>query len=96
MEKSNTPITGDDDKLKAKLAARKEFRTKQKASPKQVKTPVNKKEYVKKLVMYNEAPWGVKVKWEGGGELPKELEGSWTSRAFAQRAMDSYMTSRDS
>ena len=34
------------------------------------------------------------VYYEGGGEVPKVLQGRWTSPFFAQRAIDTYLTTR--
>jgi hypothetical protein len=36
----------------------------------------------------------VSIKWEGGGQLPKELQGLFTSTMDAQRAIDIYEQNR--
>lgn len=37
----------------------------------------------------------LKVYFEGGGEVPKELSGVYTSNRMAQAAIDAYLVKRD-
>lgn len=48
---------------------------------------------VKELVTYTIGNL-YKLKWAGGGELPKALTGSYTSEAAALKAGDAYIASR--
>lgn len=34
------------------------------------------------------------IYYEGGGEVPKVLQGRWTSHFFAERAIETYLTTR--
>ena len=36
------------------------------------------------------------IHFDNGGELPKELGGVYTSRVYAQRAINTYLIKRDS
>ena len=74
--------------MKARKDERLAIREKQKEKKVEPKLPE------KELVIYNAGVLGCKVKWGGGGELPKRLSGSWTSRALAQREINQYLISR--
>lgn len=52
-----------------------------------------KKELV--IVMSTLAPGCYTVKYAGGGELPKELNQSWTHKDMAQKAINDYLEKRD-
>lgn len=36
-----------------------------------------------------------RIKWAGGGEMPKELSGLYTSLPAAKKAADEYLNKRD-
>lgn len=44
----------------------------------------------KELEIYNEG-FAVKARFIGGGELPAELAGSWTSKVHADMAINKYL-----
>lgn len=45
----------------------------------------------KNLIPYIDVRGTTKLKWEGGGELPDILSGTYTSIREAQKAADSYI-----
>ncbi len=47
----------------------------------------------KQLVPYSEG-FLVRVRYEGGGEVPEVLSGHYTSTAEAQKAIDTYIPTR--
>lgn len=44
----------------------------------------------KVIELYNDG-FAVKARFQQGGELPKELEGSWTSKVFAANTINMYL-----
>ncbi len=50
------------------------------------------KDKKKKLIIVGQDHSSLKViKWAGGGELPKILQGMWTHETPAQNAIDAYL-----
>jgi len=44
-----------------------------------------------KQLQVKQGPYGFFVQYEGGGQLPKELSGYYTSKAIAQAAIADYI-----
>lgn len=44
----------------------------------------------KEIELYSEG-FSVLVRFKGGGELPEELKGSWTSKVFAIDSINKYL-----
>ena len=49
---------------------------------------------VKELKIRYKKPNGFEIYYEGGGEVPEVLQGSWTDRGKAQIAIDKYLLTR--
>jgi len=46
---------------------------------------------MRKEIQVKQGPYGFFVQYEGGGQLPKELSGYYTSKAIAQAAIAAYI-----